>query len=195
MIDRLNDSEEQTQMQKLIKTVTLSVALTLVGGCSYLGVYKRDLAQGNLVTQDMVGQLQPGMSRHQVRAVMGTPLLEGPFDASQWDYLFRLDEAYGGVDQRRVTLTFDGERLVNIERDGDLSRDIELRPDDGLGPAPEGLSPEDGMSPFPGTRPQPETAPQPEPQQGGGTSPAGGAPAERAPAPDQPEASQQEPLL
>ncbi|MDR5903698.1 outer membrane protein assembly factor BamE domain-containing protein [Franzmannia qiaohouensis] len=174
-------------MQKLIKTVTLSVALTtLVSGCSYLGVYKRDLAQGNLVTQDMVGQLQPGMSRDQVRGVMGTPLLEGPFDASQWDYLFRLDEAYGGVDQRRVTLTFDGDRLVDISRDGDLSRDIDLMPEDGPGPAPEGVGPDDGMSP------QPEA--QPEPQQGGGTAPAGGAPAERAPEPSQPEPSEQEPI-
>lgn len=195
MIDRLNDSEEQTQMQKLIKTLTLSVALTLVSGCSYVGVYKRDLAQGNLVTQDMVGQLQPGMNRDQVRNIMGTPLLEGPFDASQWDYLFRLDEAYGGIEQRRVTLTFDGQRLVHIERDGDLSSDIELRPTDGLGPVPEGFTPEEGAFPLPGNQPRPEAPPRPEPQQGGGTAPAGGAPAERAPAPDQPEPSQQEPLL
>lgn len=167
MIDRINDSEEQAQMQKLIKTVTLSVAITLVSGCGYLGVYKRDLAQGNLVTQDMVGQLQPGMSRDQVRAVMGTPLLEGPFDASQWDYLFRLDEAYGGVDQRRVTLTFEGERLVDISRDGDLSRDIDLTPQDGLGPVPEGAGPEDGF------------VPDMAPAEGTGTAPAGGAPAER----------------
>ena len=174
-------------MQKLIKTVTLSVAFTLVSGCSYIGVYKRDLAQGNLVTQDMVGQLQPGMSRDQVRGVMGTPLLEGPFDARQWDYLFRLDEAYGGVDQRRVTLTFDGDRLVDISRDGDLSRDIDLMPEDGPGPAPEGVGPDDGMVPQ---SPQPEAPPEP---QGGGTAPAGGAPAERAPEPSQPEPSQPEP--
>ncbi|GKW49674.1 outer membrane protein assembly factor BamE [Halomonas sp. NCCP-2165] len=126
MIDQINDSEEQAQMQKLIKTVTLSVALTLVSGCSYFGVYKRDLPQGNLVEQSTVERLQPGMSRSQVRQLMGSPLLEAPFDADQWDYVFRLDKAYGGVEQRRVTLTFVNDRLADVATQGDLSGDIEL---------------------------------------------------------------------
>lgn len=126
MIDQINDSEEQAQMQKLIKTVTLSVALTLVSGCSYFGVYKRDLPQGNLVEQSAVERLQPGMSRSQVRQLMGSPLLEAPFDADQWDYVFRLDKAYGGVEQRRVTLTFVNDRLADVTTQGDLSGDIEL---------------------------------------------------------------------
>ncbi|MBH8581086.1 outer membrane protein assembly factor BamE [Halomonas pacifica] len=113
-------------MQKLIKTVTLSVALTLVSGCSYFGVYKRDLPQGNLVEQSVVERLQPGMSRSQVRQLMGSPLLEAPFDADQWDYVFRLDKAYGGVEQRRVTLTFVNDRLADVTTQGDLSGDIEL---------------------------------------------------------------------
>ncbi|WP_251309238.1 outer membrane protein assembly factor BamE [Halomonas sp. NCCP-2165] len=113
-------------MQKLIKTVTLSVALTLVSGCSYFGVYKRDLPQGNLVEQSTVERLQPGMSRSQVRQLMGSPLLEAPFDADQWDYVFRLDKAYGGVEQRRVTLTFVNDRLADVATQGDLSGDIEL---------------------------------------------------------------------
>ncbi|MFC3285607.1 outer membrane protein assembly factor BamE [Litchfieldella rifensis] len=147
-------------MQKLIKTVTLSVALSLVGGCSYLGVYKRDLTQGNLVTQDMVAELQPGMSREQVKYVMGSPLLEAPFDADQWDYLFRLDEAYGGVDQRRVTLTFANDRLVNITTEGDLSGDIDLTAPDGPGPTPEGVGPEDNlMTPQPSPEEIEEGAP------------------------------------
>lgn len=160
-------------MQKLIKTVTLSVALSLVGGCSYLGVYKRDLPQGNLVTQEMVAELQPGMSREQVKYVMGSPLLEAPFDAEQWDYLFRLDEAYGGVDQRRVTLTFSNDRLVNITTDGDLARDINLRAPDGPGPTPEGVGPEDDL-----ISPQPSPEATPVPEGGAGTVPEGGAPAE-----------------
>nr|WP_298055174.1 outer membrane protein assembly factor BamE [uncultured Halomonas sp.] len=133
-------------MQKLTQIITLSVALTVISGCSYVGVYKRDIPQGNLVTQEMVSQLQPGMTQEQVTYVMGRPLLEAPFDASQWDYVFRLDKAYGGVEQRRVTLTFDPQgRLVNIEQEGDLSAELPLKGESGMGPATEGVDPMDAL--------------------------------------------------
>lgn len=134
MIDQNHDSEEQAQMQKLTRTVTLTVALTLVSGCSYFGVYKRDLAQGNLVTSAMAEQLQPGMTRQQVVNLMGSPMLEAPFDAQQWDYVYRLDKAYGGVEQRRLTLTFQGNRLADIERHGDFSRPPSVADERGIGP-------------------------------------------------------------
>ncbi|MBW5801844.1 outer membrane protein assembly factor BamE [Halomonas elongata] len=121
-------------MQKLTRTVTLTVALTLVSGCSYFGVYKRDLAQGNLVTSAMAEQLQPGMTRQQVVNLMGSPMLEAPFDAQQWDYVYRLDKAYGGVEQRRLTLTFQGNRLADIERHGDFSRPPSVADERGIGP-------------------------------------------------------------
>ncbi len=143
MIDQSNDSEERDQMQNLIKTVTFSLALTLVGGCSYFGVYKRDLPQGNLVTPDMVAQLEPGMSREQVKYVMGSPLLEGPFNPDQWDYVFYLDEAYGGEVYKRLTLTFANDRLVDTRTEGDIDADVELETDSEVGPTPE-------VEPLPG---------------------------------------------
>ncbi|GGW55199.1 outer membrane protein assembly factor BamE [Vreelandella hamiltonii] len=150
-------------MQKLTRIITLSVALTVVSGCSYVGVYKRDIPQGNLVTQEMVSQLQPGMTQEQVTYVMGRPLLEAPFDARQWDYVYRLDKAYGGVEQRRVTLTFDNAgRLVNVEQQGDLSSDLPVSSDRGMGPAVEGTDPMDSMQPTQ-QAPTPETAPDPQP--------------------------------
>ncbi|RTR05515.1 outer membrane protein assembly factor BamE [Halomonas nitroreducens] len=135
MIDQNHDSEEQAQMQKLTRIVTLSVALILTSGCSYFGVYKRDLAQGNLVTPSMSEQLRPGMTRQQVVDLMGSPLLQAPFETNQWDYLYRLDEAYGDVEQRRLTLTFEGNRLVDIEREGDFSTPPSLISERGIGPA------------------------------------------------------------
>ncbi|PMR81122.1 outer membrane protein assembly factor BamE [Halomonas urumqiensis] len=145
MIDRNHDSEEQAQMQKLTRIITLSAALLMVSGCSYFGVYKRDLPQGNLVNADTVNQLQPGMSRAQVVDVMGSPLLEAPFDANQWDYVFRLEEAYGDVQTRRVTLTFSGDQLVDVRREGELDRDIELEGVDDAGPQVEGADPMDAL--------------------------------------------------
>ncbi|MBE0489666.1 MAG: outer membrane protein assembly factor BamE [Halomonas sp.] len=149
-------------MQKLTRIVTLSVALLLVSGCSYFGVYKRDIPQGNLVTADMVDQLRPGMTRDDVVYVMGRPLLEAPFDANQWDYVFRLDEAYGDVERRRVTLSFAGNRLVDIQQEGDLGRDIDLRASESVGPQVEGAEPLD-------------VTPEPRPE-GGATVPMGGEP-------------------
>jgi outer membrane protein assembly factor BamE len=164
MINRNHDSEEQAQMQKLTRIITLSVALTVVSGCSYVGVYKRDIPQGNLVTQDMVSQLQPGMTQDQVVYVMGRPLLEAPFDANQWDYVFRLDKAYGDVEQRRVTLTFDPQgRLVNVNQEGDLSNDLQLDVESNMGPATEGVDPMDALPAATEQTPTPESAPEPQP--------------------------------
>uniref|UniRef100_UPI00345A3E14 outer membrane protein assembly factor BamE n=1 Tax=Halomonas sp. TaxID=1486246 RepID=UPI00345A3E14 len=139
MIDRTHDSEEQAQMQKLTGIVTLSLALALSSGCTYFSVYKRDLAQGNLVTNTMVDQLHVGMSRQDVVDVMGSPLAEAPFSSSQWDYVYRLDEAYGDVKERRLTLTFSGDQLTNIERSGDFSiSPTSKRHEGGIGPTSGG---------------------------------------------------------
>jgi len=122
-------------MQKLTRIIAISAALTVMGGC----VYKRDIPQGNLVNQTMVDQLQPGMSQQQVVSVLGRPLLEAPFDASEWDYVFQLDKAYEDVETRRVTLTFTPQgRLANIKTEGELSRSLPFDGDTELGPANEG---------------------------------------------------------
>ncbi|HSP30909.1 MAG TPA: outer membrane protein assembly factor BamE [Halomonas sp.] len=148
-------------MQKMTRIITLSVALSVVSGCSYVGVYKRDIPQGNLVTEEMVSQLQPGMTQEQVTYVMGRPLLEAPFDASQWDYVFRLDKAYGDVEQRRVTLTFDPQgRLVNIDQEGDLSGELPLDVESSMGPASEGTDPMDAL-PEESTQTRPPESVQP----------------------------------
>ncbi|MFC7368336.1 outer membrane protein assembly factor BamE [Vreelandella zhaodongensis] len=191
MIDRNHDSEEQAQMQKLTRIITLSVALTVVSGCSYVGVYKRDIPQGNLVTQDMVSQLQPGMTQQQVTYVMGRPLLEAPFDTRQWDYVYRLDKAYAGVEQRRVTLTFDDMgRLINVAQEGDLSGDLPVSTESGPGPAVEGADPLDAM-PTP-TQQSPGTPTQQAPVGGAPAqqAPTGGAPAQTAPTSDNAQESQ-----
>lgn len=151
-------------MQKLTRIITLSVALTVVSGCSYVGVYKRDIPQGNLITQDMVSQLQPGMTQEQVTYVMGRPLLEAPFDSRQWDYVYRLDKAYSGVEQRRVTLTFDNAgRLVNIDQQGDLSRDVPIGTDNVVDPAADTIDPITGIPSPSQQAPTPESAPEPQP--------------------------------
>ncbi|MDR5900346.1 outer membrane protein assembly factor BamE [Halomonas vilamensis] len=153
-------------MQKLTRIITFSATLALISGCSYVGVYKRDIPQGNLITQEMVEQLQLGMTEEQVMYVMGRPLLEAPFDSREWDYVFRLDKAYSDIETRRVTLTFDRQgQLTQINKEGDLSKDLPLDTETSLGPASEGTDPLDAL-PSDSTQTQPpesERAPAPRP--------------------------------
>jgi outer membrane protein assembly factor BamE len=74
-----------------------------------------EVQQGNLVTQDAVNKLKLGMSRSQVRFLLGTPLLADSFHANRWDYKFQLYQNDKLVDDKLLTVTFDGDALVKIE--------------------------------------------------------------------------------
>jgi outer membrane protein assembly factor BamE len=79
--------------------------------------YKIDVRQGNYITQDMVAQLKPGMTRDQVRFVLGTPLLTDIFHADRWDYVYRFKSGRGEVQQRRLSVFFEGNNLVRVAGD------------------------------------------------------------------------------
>ena len=81
------------------------------------GVHRFPIQQGNIVTQDMIDQLQPGMTRAQVRYVLGTPLIADTFDQSRWDYLYTLRQPSGKRLREHVTIHFDDDRLVGISGD------------------------------------------------------------------------------
>lgn len=73
---------------------------------SWLTPYRVDIGQGNYITESMAAQLKKGMTRDQVRAVLGTPLLIDPFRNDRWDYVFKLQRGDGRQDRRRFTLQF-----------------------------------------------------------------------------------------
>ena len=79
--------------------------------------YKIEVVQGNFVSREQVEALQPGMSREQVRQILGTPLLASVFHADRWDYVFTLKRQGVAPQERRLTLWFDGERLARFEGD------------------------------------------------------------------------------
>ncbi|WP_106475808.1 outer membrane protein assembly factor BamE [Phytohalomonas tamaricis] len=108
-------------MQNTIKVITFCCVFTLLSGCSLFSVYKRDLPQGNLIKPEMVQQLQLGMTREQVQYVMGSPLLEDPFNTNQWDYVYRMKTAEDDIVEKRVTLTFDDSRLAEIHSSDNLA--------------------------------------------------------------------------
>ena len=84
-------------------------------GTSYLPkIYKIDIQQGNVITSEMLMTLKPGMTKSQVRFILGTPLIQDTFHSERWDYLYimRVDEIL--IEQRHVILNFVDEKLKNI---------------------------------------------------------------------------------
>ncbi len=93
---------------------TFALGLT---GCGFPGVYKIDVQQGNVVTQEMIDQLRPGMTQRQVRFIMGTPLIQDTFSPNRWDYLYSMKSGHRPRTQERVSLTFENEILVGLSGD------------------------------------------------------------------------------
>jgi outer membrane protein assembly factor BamE len=103
----------------ILLTSLTSVFLCLGGltGCGSLGfpgVYRINVEQGNIVTQEMVDQLKPGMTRRQVRFILGTPLLEDPFHSDRWEYIYMLRNGNRILLEERLTVFFDGETLSHF---------------------------------------------------------------------------------
>jgi outer membrane protein assembly factor BamE len=80
-------------------------------------VYRQDIQQGNVIDQDMVNQLRPGLSKRQVRFLMGTPMLKDVFHANRWDYVYTMTHGWGERQERKIHLYFDGDRLARVEGD------------------------------------------------------------------------------
>ncbi len=77
--------------------------------------YRVEIVQGNVVTKEQVAAVKPGMSRTQVRDVLGSPLLTDIFHADRWDYVFTIKRQGTEPQQRRVVAYFDDDRLKSIE--------------------------------------------------------------------------------
>ncbi|WP_353935363.1 outer membrane protein assembly factor BamE [uncultured Oxalobacter sp.] len=84
---------------------------------SKLTPYKVDIQQGNFVSSEMLSKLKPGMTKEQVRFVLGTPLLTDMFHANRWDYLFRLQKPNGALTTNRVTVFFKDNLVDRIVHD------------------------------------------------------------------------------
>jgi outer membrane protein assembly factor BamE len=80
-------------------------------------VYKLSVQQGNVITQEMVDRLEPGMTRNQVEYVMGRPVLQDPFDDDQWVYLYSLEVPDVFIQAFKMVLTFEEDTLVTITGD------------------------------------------------------------------------------
>ncbi|MDO9072575.1 MAG: outer membrane protein assembly factor BamE [Rubrivivax sp.] len=110
------------------RSILLSSALLgalLVSGCqslqrtdSLFGLitpYRIDIVQGNAVTQEQAALIKPGLSRLQVREVLGTPLIADPFHADRWDYIFTLRRPGAEPQRRSVVVLFENDVVKSID--------------------------------------------------------------------------------
>lgn len=108
-------------MGNIIRSAAISVLLLALNGCAGFGVHRIDIQQGNLVTQEQLGKVKTGMSRLDVRNILGTPLLQDVFHGNRWDYYFTNEQStkYGPFGREfqkyAVTITFENEKVAKID--------------------------------------------------------------------------------
>ena len=111
---------------------TLAVALAAaLGGCSslpslpsltsggnllgFIKPYRMDIVQGNVVTREQVARVKPGMSRAQVRDILGSPMLTDVFHADRWDYVFTIVRPGTEPQRRTIVAQFKGDQLERLD--------------------------------------------------------------------------------
>jgi outer membrane protein assembly factor BamE len=109
----------------------------MLGGCassrqsedgffSRITPYRIEIVQGNVVTKEQLALVRPGLSRTQVRDILGTPLLTDPFHADRWDYIFTLRRDGSPPQRRSVVVRFDGDAVKSVEAPPDLPTEREF---------------------------------------------------------------------
>ncbi len=110
-----------------LRVIVAMVVAATVAGCASSGSdgwfgklrpYRIEVVQGNVVTQEMVANLREGLSRDQVRGLLGSPLLTDIFHADRWDYVFTIRRQGAEPQSRRVTVFFSGDKVRGFEADG-----------------------------------------------------------------------------
>ena len=108
-------------MQKTIITVLMIIALSLSAGC----VYQANLSQGNLLKQEDLDQVEVGMTRNQVRFLLGTPMIDDPFHQDRWDYVYFLRVGRNDATFKRwVSIHFQEDKVREIVDGQELNPDL-----------------------------------------------------------------------
>lgn len=100
-------------MKNLISLVLIAFLLT---GCSAFRVHKIDVDQGNILNEQEVERLRPGMSQEQVKEIMGTPVLVNIFTPNRVEYVYTFQSGYEKMKEKRVLLIFQNGRLRDISK-------------------------------------------------------------------------------
>jgi outer membrane protein assembly factor BamE len=107
------------RMKRIALLVLLAAALAT--GC----VYRANISQGNLIKQDDLDQVEIGMTRNQVRFLLGTPLIDDPFHADRWDYIYYMKIGRDDAGFKRwVSIFFTDDKVSEIRKEQELAPDL-----------------------------------------------------------------------
>ena len=106
----------------MLRVLSAASLALLIAGCGVPRIpgitpYQPEIQQGNYLSQDMIAQVKPGMTREQVRFLLGTPLLTDIFHADRWDYVYWREAENGKRESRRVALFFSDNKPERIVGD------------------------------------------------------------------------------
>ncbi|MBK7531079.1 outer membrane protein assembly factor BamE [Piscinibacter sp.] len=107
----------------LVAAIAATGCASLQSSDNFLGVvtpYRVEVVQGNVVTKEQAEAVKPGMSRTQVRDILGSPLLADAFHADRWDYVFTIRRQGAEPQLRRIVARFDGETLKSLDTSSEL---------------------------------------------------------------------------
>jgi len=102
-------------MTKVSRAFALVATSCVLAACT--PVYKLDIQQGNLFSKSLVDTLKPGMTKHQVTLVMGSPSVVSPFEQSRWDYVSTIRRGNGRMESKDLVLYFENDALARLEGD------------------------------------------------------------------------------
>lgn len=107
--------------RRFLLVLTATILATTTAGC----VYQAPLSQGNLLDEDDLDQVETGMTRSQVRFLLGTPMIDDPFNRDRWDYVYYLRVGRDKARFKRwVSVYFENDTVSRIVRDQELNPDI-----------------------------------------------------------------------
>ncbi|HUP97120.1 MAG TPA: outer membrane protein assembly factor BamE [Usitatibacter sp.] len=95
-----------------MRSLAISLISLALAACGF--VHKIDVQQGNYVTEDVTAKVKNGMTKAEVRQVLGTPLLVDAFHANRWDYFFSNVKGGRAQDKKRFTVLFENDRVVSF---------------------------------------------------------------------------------
>jgi outer membrane protein assembly factor BamE len=121
---------------RVVARLAILISALLLSACNnfeFPWVYRLAVDQGNVVKQEMIDQLQPGMSKEQVQFIMGTPMIQNTFREDRWDYLFTLQRGNDVLKQYRMSMFFKDDQLThytgNFRPTAAGGKDIEENPE------------------------------------------------------------------
>ena len=129
---RKNDHKPQFRITVLPLVLTMCVLATItLSSCRIPGMHTPAVEQGNLISQEMVDQLKPGMTEEQVEFVLGSPVHRNTFNVNQWMYIY-VREYEGERERKKLMLEFENGTLASISGDyvpSPSAEQVELNPD------------------------------------------------------------------